>query len=593
MSGGYGPPLLNFQPLANLGKTFFDAKDQALERNLKQMQLQSGDEIAKAMASGMGGPPSAAGQPTQPLSALGQPQPKQPTFAAMDGTNPTQQLGGDREAFTRSVMPFALEASKQTGVDPRIIVAQAALESAWGTKAPGNNFFGIKSHGQGGGQNLATTEVINGQPVQVNDSFRTYGGLGDSVKGYSDFINSNPRYASLKTAQGLDSQIQALQASGYATDPNYGAKIASIAKGLPGADLPAPGAQNAQGFLIPGQSAGQGGSPVQVPAYVQNMLGSQNPYVRAKGVELYQQYQKAQQDFAVKLWEKNWEQANKDREFSLKGQEVGISQGRLENDRERLGHDMTKPQAVGNALVGPDGSVVYRGPNVKTEVVNGRIVYIDQNAGKASDITPDGIDGKWEIKTIKNADGSETPVYFNPANKQTEPVPGFATGPSKAALAEAQAKQAADIVVQDIDRIFELAKQSRLPVTGGAGQAMSYLAGTNAHDISNLVTTIKANATFDRLQQMRKASPTGGALGAVSDNENKLLGSAIGSLEQSQSHDQFIRNLTRVKKIYTDIIHGPGAGGEGGSLKSSQGDAQVDQSGWVAAPGGIRIREKR
>lgn len=145
-------------------------------------------------------------------------------------------LGGNQQAFIQRMMPLAIEASRQTGIDPRIIVGQAALESAWGAKAPGNNFFGIKSHGVPGGQTFTTTEFVNGSPVKMKDSFRTYPDMGASVQGYADFINRNPRYGPLKAADGLDAQLTALQRSGYATDPRYSAKVGGIARqiGVPG-----------------------------------------------------------------------------------------------------------------------------------------------------------------------------------------------------------------------------------------------------------------------------------------------------------------------------------------------------------------------
>lgn len=144
----------------------------------------------------------------------------------------------NNNAFIGMMLPYALEASKLTGVDPRIIIAQGALESNWGRSAPGNNFFGIKSHGQGGGNTLATTEVINGQPVRIEDSFRSYESPRESALGYADFINKNPRYEPFRSAKGLDAQIEALGRSGYATDPEYSRKIASIASGIDAAGMP-------------------------------------------------------------------------------------------------------------------------------------------------------------------------------------------------------------------------------------------------------------------------------------------------------------------------------------------------------------------
>lgn len=180
------------------------------------------------------------------------------SFPVAPGASPASSdpvpvdLSGDKQTFIQSLMPAALEASQRTGVDPRIIVAQAAQETGWGKSAPGNNFFGIKSHGQDGGQNLTTHEVINGQRVKVKDSFRQFASPGDSVAGYADFLLKNPRYKPMMQAEGLDAQLQALGASGYATDPNYAQSVGSIARGLP---APAAAANEAMATGQPVQTA--------------------------------------------------------------------------------------------------------------------------------------------------------------------------------------------------------------------------------------------------------------------------------------------------------------------------------------------------
>jgi flagellum-specific peptidoglycan hydrolase FlgJ len=172
-------------------------------------------------------------------------------------------LPADKEGFVSSVMPMAAEASQKTGIDPKIIVAQAALESGYGQHAPGNNLFGIKSHGLSGGNVLPTSEVVNGQPVQTTSSFRAYGSPQESVSDYANFINTNPRYAPVKNAQGLDAQIAALGQSGYATDPQYGAKIAQIVRGMPQVPAQAgqPGANDASPLDAAQYPAGPVGAP--------------------------------------------------------------------------------------------------------------------------------------------------------------------------------------------------------------------------------------------------------------------------------------------------------------------------------------------
>lgn len=141
-------------------------------------------------------------------------------------------LSGDKQSFVDTLLPAAIEEGKRTGIDPRIIVAQAAQETGWGKSAPGNNFFGIKSHGKSGGNSLMTTEYVNGQPVKMRDSFRAFESPEDSVRGYGDFMLQNPRYKPLREAKGLDEQLSALQASGYATDPNYSRSVGAIARGI-------------------------------------------------------------------------------------------------------------------------------------------------------------------------------------------------------------------------------------------------------------------------------------------------------------------------------------------------------------------------
>lgn len=68
-----------------------------------------------------------------------------------------------------------------------------------------------------------------------------------------------------------------------------------------------------------------------------------------------------------------------------------------------------------------------------------------------------------------------------------------------------------------------------------------------------LLETVGSNTAFDRLQKMREQSPTGGALGAVSEIELKLLKSSIASLSQRQSPEQFERNLQKVIDSYTRV----------------------------------------
>lgn len=156
------------------------------------------------------------------------------------------------------------------------------------------------------------------------------------------------------------------------------------------------------------------------------------------------------------------------------------------------------------------------------------------------------------------------------------------------AAATAKKQQTGSIVVQDIDRALKLVDEAWLPTTGWVGEKLSGLAGTSAHDVMKLTDTIRANAGFAELQAMRDQSPTGGALGQVTERELAFLQSTIGNLEQSQSKDQFKDNLKRVKNVYLDIIHGPNGGPVREPL-SFEGGQKGDE--WIVIDG-VRIRKK-
>jgi hypothetical protein len=118
----------------------------------------------------------------------------------------------------------------------------------------------------------------------------------------------------------------------------------------------------------------------------------------------------------------------------------------------------------------------------------------------------------------------------------------------------------ADVVTTDINRALEQMDKAVLPTTGLIGSALSNVPGTASRDVAGLVQTIKGNIGIDKLQAMRLQSPTGGALGNVTEGELATLQSVIGNLEQSQSDEQFRYNLKRVYNTYRDIIDGKGNG---------------------------------
>ena len=98
------------------------------------------------------------------------------------------------------------------------------------------------------------------------------------------------------------------------------------------------------------------------------------------------------------------------------------------------------------------------------------------------------------------------------------------------------------------DQIDKAKSQSSGWTTGIVGALTKGVPGTPAYNLSSTLDTIRGNIGFDKLAEMKANSPTGGALGQVSDFENKLLQTLWGNLEQSQSREQFEENLDLVKQ---------------------------------------------
>jgi len=172
--------------------------------------------------------------------------------------------------------------------------------------------------------------------------------------------------------------------------------------------------------------------------------------------------------------------------------------------------------------------------------------------------------------TIYNKDYGNIPPGFRlvetPQGVMMEAVPGSPAateaqaGQQKEQAKEAQKQVQGDVVLTDIGRALDLAKNYKGLSPTGVGSLLKDVPATNANDMQNLLLGIQSSIGFDRLQQMRDNSPTGGALGPVSDFENKNLQAAYGSLAQSQTVEQFEFNLRRLANIYMDIVHGPGGG---------------------------------
>lgn len=143
-----------------------------------------------------------------------------------------------QQDFVQRLLPHAEKVSRETGLPAHQMLGQAALESGWGRRAirmadgtDSHNLFGIKAGANWKGKvaEVKTTEYHNGVASKPTEKFRAYDSYADAFRDYANLLSGNERYADV-LSQGGDARgfAQALQDSGYATDPRYAEKLVKV-----------------------------------------------------------------------------------------------------------------------------------------------------------------------------------------------------------------------------------------------------------------------------------------------------------------------------------------------------------------------------
>jgi flagellum-specific peptidoglycan hydrolase FlgJ len=137
-----------------------------------------------------------------------------------------------QQAAIQQIAEAAVASEMATGVPAAMSAAQCVFESAWLTRAPGNNCFGIKVDQRGSGtQYILTHEYINGTWEEMPLAFETYASLADCFADHARLIQQGvyaPAWAQYQQDQDLDAYISRV-AKHYATDPGYATEVTSEA----------------------------------------------------------------------------------------------------------------------------------------------------------------------------------------------------------------------------------------------------------------------------------------------------------------------------------------------------------------------------
>ena len=144
-----------------------------------------------------------------------------------------------RAQFIAAAVPGAQEGWRKYGVPPSVTIAQAILESGWGSSSLSSthrNFFGIKCQSgkfgtiASGCFTYRTNEcTAAGNCFVTTGVFRTYATMGHSIRDHGLFLQVNSRYKpAFAFSRNANNFIWTVWKAGYATDPNYYTKITGV-----------------------------------------------------------------------------------------------------------------------------------------------------------------------------------------------------------------------------------------------------------------------------------------------------------------------------------------------------------------------------
>ena len=110
--------------------------------------------------------------------------------------------------------------------------------------------------------------------------------------------------------------------------------------------------------------------------------------------------------------------------------------------------------------------------------------------------------------------------------------------------------------VSEIQNILDKNPEGTIDFAGPTGKSsfFSFVGGTDARNVDVLMNTIAAAFGFSTLAEMRAASPTGGALGAINEKEMELLINSVIALDQGMSRDLFEKQLGKISTHFTSVL---------------------------------------
>ncbi len=402
------------------------------------------------------------------------------------------------------------------------------------------------------------------QPGSMHIGFGTpavwgAGGKGDNAAGwlrsaYNSAASAPGQIASASpAAAAIASQVPQLPPPVNVSTPAVPPQNAQLAQALIGGQSPQP---------APGLS----------PQVIQQLLG--DPWTADMGEKLVGTYLESQMQQQQAQREAAMKQAERQAQWAREDQRNAVLDGRADRDygfqREKFGVEQQSAAMTGD---------IREYEFAKQQGYAGSFTDYQRDMKKA---------GAQNINMGTIPPGYQLVTDPQSGAQRMEPIPGSPVSTANEKSAEGR-ETVTSVVTTAAQRAREAMAGATLPTDGTVGGFLSRMPGTAAAEVRRQVDVLKSNAKIENLSAMRRESPTGGALGAVSDSENAMLAAKAGALDPDSPN--FARDLDDYERSLLRTIHGKEAGDQiyaQTRAAAPQGDNQggppdgVDPSIWEA-----------
>ena len=267
---------------------------------------------------------------------------------------------------------------------------------------------------------------------------------------------------------------------------------------------------------------------------------------------LNRQQQAADEDRAFREQQAAAEQARFDQEMGLRRDQFGAQQAAGAADRALR----ERPIAAAAQVKTPDAIQIVRESGFDPASPEGRDFLMRLKGGEAAAAEFGAVPSGMARVPDPNAEAGYRLVPLQGSEAQLEQ----AQAEQRALLGREQQMQDLDIMMRDLNRVMDISQAGGGGPIGGSSADIPIVGpATPAGQLRQHLEPIRTNVAFDRLQSMRESSPTGGALGSITERELSGLAASSGALNEFLPEEDLQRNVLDLGVKYINAAHGTDA----------------------------------